>query len=1190
MKRKIAILMASMMALTAPMNAFAAYFNGATLVTDLEELTEGSILTKDAYVTFDLNKNGTIHNGDTSKGEKGTITLENGEFLDDEFDVTNGVVGSHLWASKSGLWNNYKTDQEKTITTYIDGLVGTIEDGTTIEVTMTSTNGGTATISIPYAVVKAGASADAIVDVIGDAISEAVDYSVPTAPVGKDYDGSVEVDSESVDYTVNYVVDADFADDVFANAAVTNVDEVITNTDDDGLKIADGNEGLKSLTAEFDLNDDAKDAFDELDGISGYGVPYVIEKTDDIDNDEATIGMLYDVDEDLTITFVTLKSDLTKGDLKVEDEDVKVYFDELVINFKGVQSTSEDDITVTVDGDIFSGTSSGKTVTITTGGEAEEVEASASVSSLISFYGELGDAHKIQTLTFNYYDSDKAFGTENLSLKLTNGFKFCDEDGASRSTTIVGCIYDAASGGNKIGEVVMDSNDSSNRNALIEFNNIDEDDFTGTFYVRDLYITPTSDVKKDVTIDFNDNYNTNITVKVGKRGTPEFALTTPYVRETDSYYYETLPTIYTGRSFRIADRANVYGMEQADNISAIVNFRELISGSLDDNSTLSFEVPEGVKIVNVVYDSIGSSVNMEKYASSAIYSDSYSSDGESYYKNRNENSELAQFGLNSALTFDFADEDELNEDAKIRIINDGKTLSITKNAYDVDVDADEDDETTLAMMQFRLELSVDPYYVRNGTEEDIENGTRDIVLTASNAGADSVEVVIAQAQEPFKFEIVNSTISVDSLEQSVPNKVVMTETYSGAFLEQGFVVLDITDSLGDKVYFKSADVTIDSSSKLDYDYWITKEGRIMIEILESSQNDNLATITVDNITVENSNRAPQGSYTLQIGGESIINNYWYLTSKERVDSSAVINNKINDLGVLEYNYDVEEKESVGGYSYYADSSDVNAGTNSLVELNTRDAQVLTDKGNALVNLLFQQNASVYSFENFITLSDSEDSSTSSDDVVKKEKFEGVVAMTIDSPTIVKEVNGVNVPLTPVSGSTPFIKTIDGYASTLAPVRAIADAIGAEIKTDTKYIETSQGMQYVTYADFYLLDGTKLTLTDHPDKSNVVVFNDTTSSQLAIPVQNENGRFFVPVRALGDLLGIGVHWENGTYQGGSSIYGPNGTAFYYSSNSELNAFVAKHYTTATTLPELSEETPVAEVEEVETTDETTEEEA
>ncbi len=1224
MKRKIAILMASMMALTAPMNAFAASFDAPLIYDgDTQELARGEVLTNDMEVAFYLN----YDDKEISKGSEITLTLSNAEFATNNDDEVGSVY--HFWGGADRRGNSNidlelnasYNEQEKAIENYL-------KDNSTLKVTITSEGGDVVEVEVEVDYSE-GNLADSIisalntntdtkdeytdfistieaeeleeaeeetpeVDQLEDNVVDAQDESTEEVVEETQDESTEEVVEETQDESTEEVVEAELEDDgvavVSEEYGVEVASDVMATTatgwgdvftaDGDTLTLKSGHK-VESITADLILDEPT------------YGIPYVI--TYDGEENEATLTMLYEIDENEIVQMPSLTSGLSV--LESDDSDdsddsdfdgfndngTSMEFDEydgLFINFRGIVGTNSDDeeasITVEASSDDIDVDSS--TLEIATG-TAQVSGTSATITA--STYNIDDDVFDIEDITITESSSTSFEAGGSIKLTLSSGFAFYDYDEDSKvssSGVEVGTVT-SANGTRFSNDVSILSSASSGRVATFDLEENGEYNSGSTLEeltISGLQVVSTGGTGEiTLTIEGSSSKIDNVTYQelvIGTVGEKAFSLTTPNVYYEDSDNYDDydedddthmldVPAIGAGRFYQIT---NALGgdVESEANLSAVVNFSEVIDGSLRDDRNLEFKVPEGVKIVNVV--------------------------------DLDENLDNITF-IDGVMDLDSNGDpiDDITSDIAIR--DNGQTLRISKDCFSNDA--------SVSSLEFQLELSVDPYYATgDGLNED---GTKDITLTASNSGADDVSVVIAKAITPFSFDVSNTYVESGSTGATVSD-ITIKENYPGAFLVDGWVTLEMTGLYGaDGLTFLSTtpELTVealDEEEGTDDELSISNPrvnlsgglNKIVFQV-QSGTTDSLGSITLKDVKIGTSRTVPLGSYDIQIGGDAIINNYSEEgsgTSNTFETNNVNTGNNSDDNDFVIYNF-----------------NDVNDWTDNSSYDSAARGEIITGSGNdkALMNLVFHETSSVYQIDDFVTVVEEGYVGSKPGDIVVEEKFEGVVAVTIGNADIKSGLNG-EVTGTTTAKQLPFVKTdIEGYEgipTTLVPVRAIVEAMGATIPEtgddaiSVTYMNTSKGMQYVTYVNIFLKDGTKVTLNNHPDRSNIAIINDTQSVTMAIPVQqlytvNTDGTtgntFFVPLRALAEILGddVKVWWGAGSNEAAGDIkYGTKGTAFYYSTKAELNAFLEKQYGVEEEVVVEEEETTTEEASDEESDDE------
>ena len=389
-------------------------------------------------------------------------------------------------------------------------------------------------------------------------------------------------------------------------------------------------------------------------------------------------------------------------------------------------------------------------------------------------------------------DTDGIKDTAEITLRLSGGFKFKDN-----KVTVTD-----ASGANKSLQVTSDWVNTNNQSAikvtikgLTERNNPIGLDFSkiGT------EIVPTNNNNYgDVEVTVSGDGISSQTILVAKREKLGFKLET--VKDAQE--------IVSGRHFNIDKNT----MVEDNNNTVEVKFSEAVPNTLVSSRALDFNLPEGVKIVDV------------------------------------EVSEAKNFNSANGL-----------DDADFEIINNGRTLRLKRDSYTI-----QDSVKSLVSFKLKFNLSIDPAF------------TGDIKLSVSGGGQSegtTPDVVIAKAVAPFEIKTQTTKVDLGYQDYNTAD-ITITETRPGMFLEGKDAQLRLVAPYGtSEVGFSEAkfEVTGGELEVKEKDFKI-KDGVINFTVNKSSYK-NPSTITIKNVKIGSTRSVPYGSYNLALSGGAVLNNY-----------------------------------------------------------------------------------------------------------------------------------------------------------------------------------------------------------------------------------------------------------------------------------------------------------------------------
>ena len=390
-------------------------------------------------------------------------------------------------------------------------------------------------------------------------------------------------------------------------------------------------------------------------------------------------------------------------------------------------------------------------------------------------------------------DNNGTKDTAEITLRLSGGFKFKDSN-----VTVVD-----ASGKNDLTNKVTTSWVNENNQSAIKVKITGLEDRNNPigldFSKIGTEILPANDNNYgDVEITVSGDGISGQTILVAKREKLGFKLET--VKDAQE--------IVSGRHFNI----NKNTMVEDDNNTVEVKFSEAVPNTLVSSRALDFDLPEGVKIVDV------------------------------------EVSEAKNFSSNNGL-----------DDSDFEIINNGRTLRLTRDSYAI-----QDSVKSVASFKLKFNLSVDPAF------------TGDIKLSVSGGGQSegtTPDVVIAKAVAPFEIKTQTTKVDLGYQDYNTAD-ITITETKPGMFLEAKDAQLKLVAPYGtQEVGFSEAkfEVTGGELEVKEKDFKI-KEGVINFTVNKASYK-NPSTITIKDVKIGSTRSVPYGSYNLALSGGAVINNY-----------------------------------------------------------------------------------------------------------------------------------------------------------------------------------------------------------------------------------------------------------------------------------------------------------------------------
>lgn len=281
-------------------------------------------------------------------------------------------------------------------------------------------------------------------------------------------------------------------------------------------------------------------------------------------------------------------------------------------------------------------------------------------------------------------------------------------------------------------------------------------------------------------------------------------------------------------------------MVEDNNTTVDVKFSEAVPNTLVTSRSLDFNLPDGVKIVDV---EIGEVKNFT--------------------------------GL--------GDED-------FEIINNGKTLRLKRASNEKDYKIN-DRIKSLGSFNMKFNLSVDPAF------------TGDIKLSVVGGGQNegsTPDILIAKAVAPFEIKTQTTKVDLGYQDYNTAD-IVITETKPGMFLEGKQAKLNLVAPYGTgEVGFSEAKFDVTGGElEVKEKAFKVNGGAITFDVNKASYK-NPSTITIKNVKVGSTRSVPFGSYSLSLSGNAVINNYtdaknisddksFALTSTGSKDNTSLIN-------------------------------------------------------------------------------------------------------------------------------------------------------------------------------------------------------------------------------------------------------------------------------------------------------------
>lgn len=281
-------------------------------------------------------------------------------------------------------------------------------------------------------------------------------------------------------------------------------------------------------------------------------------------------------------------------------------------------------------------------------------------------------------------------------------------------------------------------------------------------------------------------------------------------------------------------------MVEDNNTTVDVKFSEAVPNTLVTSRSLDFNLPDGVKIVDV---EIGEVKNFT--------------------------------GLG---------------DDDFEIINNGKTLRLKRASSDSDYKIN-DRIKSLGSFNMKFNLSVDPAF------------TGDIKLSVVGGGQNegsTPDILIAKAVAPFEIKTQTTKVDLGYQDYNTAD-IVITETKPGMFLEGKQAKLNLVAPYGTgEVGFSEAKFEVTGGElEVKEKAFKVNGGAITFDVNKASYK-NPSTITIKNVKVGSTRSVPFGSYSLSLSGNAVINNYtdaknisddksFALTSTGSKDNTSLIN-------------------------------------------------------------------------------------------------------------------------------------------------------------------------------------------------------------------------------------------------------------------------------------------------------------
>lgn len=388
-------------------------------------------------------------------------------------------------------------------------------------------------------------------------------------------------------------------------------------------------------------------------------------------------------------------------------------------------------------------------------------------------------------------DQDKIKDSAEIILRVNGGFSFKNEKITVKD----------ASGANKDIKVTTGFANKDNSNAIkVTVTDLKERknpiglDFSG------IEIEPNNDKNfGDVEISISGDGISGQTVKVAQR-------------EKLGFKVETLKDpkeIISGRHYKNDNLT----MIEDNNTTVEVKFSEAVPNTLVTSRSLDFNLPDGVKIVDV---EIGEVKNFT--------------------------------GL---------------DDKDFEIINNGKTLRLKRASNESDYKIN-DRIKSLGSFNMKFNLSVDPAF------------TGDIKLSVVGGGQNegsTPDTLIAKAVAPFEIKTQTTKVDLGYQDYNTAD-IVITETKPGMFLEGKQAVLNLVAPYGtQEVGFSEAKFDVTGGElEVKEKAFKVNNGAITFDINKASYK-NPSTITIKNVKIGSTRSVPFGSYSLSLSGKAVINNY-----------------------------------------------------------------------------------------------------------------------------------------------------------------------------------------------------------------------------------------------------------------------------------------------------------------------------
>lgn len=388
-------------------------------------------------------------------------------------------------------------------------------------------------------------------------------------------------------------------------------------------------------------------------------------------------------------------------------------------------------------------------------------------------------------------NNDEIKDSAEIILRLSGGFSFKKHE----------VKVTDASGANKTAKVSTEWVNKDNSNAIkVTIKGLENRknpiglDFSG------IEIEPNSDKNYgDVEISVSGDGINSQTVKVAQR-------------EKLGFKVETLKDpkeIISGRHYN-NDKLT---MVEDDNTTVEVKFSEAVPNTLVTSRSLDFNLPDGVKIVDV---EIGEVKNFT--------------------------------GL---------------DDKDFEIINNGKTLRLKRASNESDYKIN-DRIKSLGSFNMKFNLSVDPAF------------TGDIKLSVVGGGQNegsTPDILIAKAVAPFEIKTQTTKVDLGYQDYNTAD-IVITETKPGMFLEGKQAKLNLVAPYGTgEVGFSEAKFEVTGGElEVKEKAFKVNGGAITFDVNKASYK-NPSTITIKNVKVGSTRSVPFGSYSLSLSGNAVINNY-----------------------------------------------------------------------------------------------------------------------------------------------------------------------------------------------------------------------------------------------------------------------------------------------------------------------------